>query len=184
MPPDFPTRISFADALGILDAVASSVRLDIERVPLARGLGRVLAADVVSAMQLPPFDNAAMDGFALRAADQSAPGAELQLVGEQFAGAARGLSVAAGQCLRITTGAPMPDGADAVVMKEDTIVDGTRVEIRKQVAAGTHVRRAGEDVRVGDVVLTRGQALSPAALALAAAIGIPELECARRPTVA
>jgi molybdopterin molybdotransferase len=69
-------------------------------------------------------------------------------------------------------------------MKEDTRIDGARVEILKQVAAGTHVRRAGEDVRIGDVVLTRGQSLSPAALALAAALGMPELECARRPTVA
>jgi molybdopterin molybdotransferase len=184
MPSAFPTRISFADALGILDAVAASVRLDVERVPLARGLGRVLAADVVSAMDLPSFDNAAMDGFALRGADLRDPVTSLQLVGEQFAGAALGHSIAAGQCLRITTGAPMPAGADTVVMKEDTRIDGARVEILKQVAAGTHVRRAGEDVRIGDVVLTRGQSLSPAALALAAALGIPELECARRPTVA
>lgn len=184
MPSDFPTRISFAEALAILDAVAASARLGTERVPLSRGLGRVLAADLLSTMPLPSFDNAAMDGFALRAADLSGESTVLQLVGEQFAGASLGLSIAAGQCLRITTGAPMPTGADTVVMKEDTKVDGARVDIRKQVPVGTHVRRAGEDVRVDDVVLTAGQALSPAALALAAAIGVPELECGRRPTVA
>jgi molybdopterin molybdotransferase len=184
MPSDFPTRISFAEALRILDEVASSTRLEIERVPLARGLGRVLASDVASAIDLPSFDNAAMDGFALRAEDLREAVTPLQLVGEQFAGPSLGLAIAAGQCLRITTGAPMPEGADTVVMKEDTRIDGTRVEIGKQVATGTHVRRAGEDVRIGDVVLHAGQALSPAALALAAAIGVPELECRRRPTVA
>lgn len=184
MPADFPTRISFATAGKILAGVASGAALDIQRVGLSNCLGRVLASDIVSSVALPGFDNAAMDGFAVRAVDASSAGTRLELVGEQFAGASLGLQVGDGQCVRITTGAALPSGADAVVMKEDTELDADRVVMRNAVVCGQHVRRAGEDVSPGDVVLQKGQALGPAAISLAAALGLPELDVHRRPTVA
>lgn len=184
MAADFPTRISFAQAGQILDRVAASAPLGIERVALSSGLGRILANDIASGVSLPGFDNAAMDGFAIRAADASAPGSRLTVVAEQFAGLSLGLDVGAGQCVRVTTGASLPTGADAVVMKEDTHLDAGQVVLRSAVSRGQHVRRAGEDVGPGDIVLHKGQVLDPAALSLAAAIGLPDLDVHRRPTVA
>jgi molybdopterin molybdotransferase len=182
---DFPTRISYSEAIEILARIATHNQMPIERTPLSRALDRVLAEDVVSALALPGFDNSAMDGFALRSQDLQASGeAWLDLVGEQFAGVAMDASVAAGQCLRITTGAPLPAGADSVVMKENVEVVGDRVRVARTVAAGANVRRAGEDVRCGDTVLHAGQVLTPAALSLAAAIGLHDLPVHRRPTVA
>ncbi|OGT54848.1 MAG: molybdopterin molybdenumtransferase MoeA [Gammaproteobacteria bacterium RIFCSPHIGHO2_12_FULL_63_22] len=184
MPTNFPTRISFAEAGEILERVAAASQLGIEKIALSQCLGRVLAIDVISTLALPGFDNSAMDGFALRSADAVAGGVALLIVGEQFAGASLDLHVDAGQCVRITTGAPLPTGADAVVMKEDTVLEGDRIVVGKPIRPGQHVRRAGEDVSPGDKVLSRGQVLSPAALSLAASIGLPELDVHRRPTVA
>ena len=184
MSAEFPTRVSFCEASQILDRVAMGCQLGVERIALSQCLGRVLADDIVSNVALPGFDNAAMDGFAIRTADTAAEGASLLIVAEQFAGASLELQVDAGQCVRITTGAPMPGGADAVIMKEHVVLDGDRITIGTPVRVGQHVRRAGEDVAAGDNVLGRGQVLSPAALSLAAAIGLPELEVHRRPTVA
>ena len=109
MTPDFPTRISFDEAAAIIDRIATSHRLPAESIPLQRGLGRVLAEDLVAPVALPNFDNAAMDGFAVRGLPM--PEGGWQLVGEQFAGADRGLALAAGQGSRITTGAPLVPGA-------------------------------------------------------------------------
>ncbi len=120
-------RIAFAEAAAIVDRVAASSRLATERVPVARAAGRVLAEDVNAPMALPSFDNSAMDGYALRAADASHPDARLRIVGEQCAGRDLGLSVGAGACLRIMTGAPMPRGSDAVVMRENVRVDGDAI---------------------------------------------------------
>lgn len=184
MSAEFPTRISFSEAGQILDRVAIRSQLGVERIALSHCLGRVLADDVVSGLALPGFDNAAMDGYAIRGTDTAAGRASLRVVGEQFAGVSLDLRVDAGQCVRITTGAPMPYGADAVVMKEDVTLEDGCVVVAKSVRIGQHVRRAGEDVSPGDKVLSRGQVMSPAALSLAAAIGLPELEVHRRPTVA
>lgn len=187
-PNTYPTRIAFAEAAAIVALVAAENRLSIERITVERAGGRVLAEDVVARMALPPFDNSAMDGFALRSADLSndLPKGEtrLRIVGEQFAGRALGLSIGPGECVRITTGAAMPDGADAVVMKEDTRTDGERVVITAKVAARTHVREAGEDVQPGDPVLAAGTRLTPAQASLAAALGLPDLAVYRRPSVA
>src|SRR5437868_15162391 len=109
----FPTRIGFDEACAILDRVAAGARLPAEDGALARALGRVLAEDLVSPVDLPGFDNAAMDGFAVRAVDLH-EGVALELVGEQFAGDSRAIAVSRGECLRITTGAAMPRGADTV----------------------------------------------------------------------
>jgi molybdopterin molybdotransferase len=180
----FPTRIRFAEALAIIDRVAAAARLTPERLPLSRCLGLVLAQDLVAETELPGFDNSAMDGYALRAADASEAGALLNLVGEQFAGLRQELELGAGECLRITTGAAMPKGADSVVMKEDSVVEGGSVRFLKAVAFGQHLRRKGEDVALGDRVLTQGQVLTPGALALAAALGQADLLVRPRPTVA
>lgn len=181
----FPTRISFDQAHAIIERVAQAHRMPVERTALARAHGRVLAHEVLAGIAQPPFDNSAMDGFALRHADLRAEGeTALQLAGEQFAGLALGIGVGAGQCVRITTGAPLPAGADTVVMKENTRLEGDRVVVRVAPKPGQHVRRAGEDTREGDRVLEAGWELTPARIALAASQGLAELEVARRPTVA
>lgn len=178
---DFPTRISFAHAQEIVQAVARAHPMDIERKPLSRALGRVLAEDVVATIALPGFDNSAMDGFALRSADGDSP---RRLVGEQFAGATVGIPVAAGECLRITTGAALPAGADAVLMKENARVEADTVTPTQTARPGQHVRRQGEDVAVGDTVLGAGTVLDASKLSLAAALGHHDLPVRRRPTVA
>jgi molybdopterin molybdotransferase len=180
----FPTGIAFDEALAILRATASARRPAPERTSLSRCHGRVLAGEVVAPIPLPPFDNSAMDGFALRHADLAGQGRGLALAGEQFAGAATGLRVGAGQCLRITTGAPLPEGADTVAVKELVRAEGERVRVPDDTAAGANIRRAGEDVASGDRVLATGQVLTPARVSLAAALGIDQLAVAPRPTVA
>ena len=188
-PTSFPTRIALAEARAILDRAADARRMPVERVALARAHGAILATDVVAGIAQPPFDNSAMDGFALRHADLRGEGTVLRLAGEQFAGRALGLVVDAGECVRITTGAPLPSGADTVVMKENTRVDasradGERIEILVPPSPGQHVRRAGEDTHGGDLVLAAGVPLTPARIALAASQGLAGVEVARKPTVA
>ncbi|WP_407351522.1 gephyrin-like molybdotransferase Glp [Luteimonas sp. R10] len=182
---DFPSRIAYATACGIVDGVAAAGELPSERCALQRAHGRVLAADVHAVLQQPPFDNSAMDGFALRHADLDGDGGTaFELAGEQFAGTTLGLRIGPGQCTRITTGAPLPAGADTVVMKENTVVDGDRVRVQEMPAPGQHVRRAGEDSAVGDRLLQAGDVLSPSRVALCASQGLAELDVRRRPTVA
>ncbi len=180
----FPTSVLFDDALAIVREVAASHRLEIESLSLSRSHGRVLARDVIAAMPLPAFDNSAMDGYALRQCDVRSGETGLRLVGEQFAGVSTGRPVDEGECVRITTGAPLPAGADTVVIKEDARLDGDRVLIPAGTVAGANIRRAGEDVRVGDLVLRAGQVLTPARVSLAASLGLASLPVSRRPTVA
>lgn len=179
----YPTRIAYGEALALLRAAARP--LPAEDVPLESATGGVLAADIVAPIDLQPFDNAAMDGFALRAADLPDDGvAVLDLVGDQFAGRARGLRVGPGQCVRITTGAPMPAGADSVAIKEDVRLDDGRVVVPAGLVPGTNVRRRGEDARTGDTILRAGQLVTPARLGLLAAMGFAGVPLRRRPRVA
>lgn len=180
---DFPTGLAFEEALSQVRAIAAARRLPAERAALSRTHGRILAEDVVAPIDLPPFANSAMDGFAVRHADLAGDAA-LRLVGEQFAGPRLGLRVEAGQCVRITTGAPMPDGADTVVIRENAAVEGDHVRASATTAFGANVRHAGEDVRAGDRVLVAGQRLTPARVGVLAALGVAQLGIARRPTVA
>jgi molybdopterin molybdotransferase len=143
----------------------------------ARGL--VLAEDIVASEAVPPFANTGMDGYAVRAADT--PGS-LLVVGELPAGRAPTIAVGPGEAIRIMTGAPMPDGADAVVMVERTRVDGDRVDV-EAAKPGEHVRRAGGDVEVGDLVFERGALLSPAHLGVLASLDIQDVSCHPRPRV-
>ena len=147
--------------------------------------GRVLAQAIVSPLQVPPQDNSAMDGYALRCADVTAPGVALQ-VSQRIAAGQTGAPLAAGTAARIFTGAPVPAGADAIVMQEDceALADGARVRINAVPQPLQWIRRAGEDIRLGAQVLAAGTRLTPAALGLAASVGLAELQVARRPRVA
>lgn len=178
--------IGFGEARAIIAREGAASRLPVERLATSRAHGRVLAEDVIAPIDLPPFDNSAMDGFALRWQDlDPAAGRALRLAGEQFAGVSLGLSVGEGECIRITTGAPMPAGADAVVMREDACeTEGVVTFPANAAAPGQWIRRAGEDVRAATRVLRAGTLLSPARVALASALGIDRLEVAQRPTVA
>jgi len=180
-----PTRIAFDHALEILREVADAHRLERELLALPRCHGRVLAADVVAPIALPTFDNSAMDGFAFRHADLDPDnGGRLRLAGEQFAGVATGQGIGAGECLGITTGAPMPPGADTVAIIEDCTREADHVSLPGKLPPGANVRRAGEDVAEGERVLRAGQVLTPMRVSLAAALGIESLQVSRRPTVA
>ena len=181
---DFPTGLLFKDAMALLREAAARHRLDTESLALSRCHGRVLAEDVVAAMPLPPFDNSAMDGFALRQADLQDNETTLRLVGDQFAGVAKPLSLQRGECARITTGAPMPSGADTVAIKENCRIEGATVIVPGATAIGANVRRAGEDALAGDRVLQAGQMLTPARVSLAASLGLASLRVSRKPTVA
>ena len=184
--PTFPIGLSFDEARAVVARVAHQQRMPVESLAPGRAHGRVLAKDVVASIALPPFDNSAMDGFALRHGGLSATeDTTLRLVGEQFAGRALGLEVGPGQCVRITTGAPLPAGADAVAIRENVRIDGEHVVVPAGAARhGAHVRRSGEDVRVGDRVLRAGCLLTPTRIALASSLGIDQLVVAQRPTVA
>ena len=154
-----------------------------ERVLVGHALGRVLAGDVIAPVDLPPWDNSAMDGFAVRS-HEATRGALLD-VGETIAaGAVARSALAAGGAMRIMTGAPLPADADAIVMIEDTSVEGSQVRIGVDVRAGEHVRRRGEDIRAGSTALASGETLTAARIGLCAALGLVDVSCAKRPTVA
>lgn len=158
---------------------------DRERVPLREALGRVLAEDVIAPFDVPAHDNSAMDGYALRFADLSATAdSALEVVGTAFAGRGFGGVVAREQAVRIMTGAPIPTGADTVVMQEATRLDGGRVIVPAGLHRGQNLRRAGEDLARGAVALPRGKLQGPAELGLAASLGLAELTVTRRLRVA
>ncbi|HEY6378968.1 MAG TPA: gephyrin-like molybdotransferase Glp [Candidatus Dormibacteraeota bacterium] len=167
--------------------LARLAALPAERVEIADAVGRVLAEPVVSTRTLPPFDNSAMDGYALRAADVAgaAPGTPLVLpvVGESLPGRLPG-PLAAGTAMRIMTGAPLPRGADAVVPHEHTDNGRERVAVRVHVNSGDNKRGAGSDIRPGDIVLPRGRRLRGPDLAVCAALGQAAVAVSRRPRVA
>ena len=168
--------LEFAQALGEVEAVST---FDAD--------GRVLAEDLVSALHVPPQDNSSMDGYAVRCADvvtvQATGG--LLPVSQRIAAGSSGVPLAPMSVARIFTGAPIPVGADAVVMQEevDVTAEGT-VQVNVTPVPGQWIRRAGEDVALGAVVLAKGARLTPASLGLAASIGLPVLSVVRRPKVA
>jgi molybdopterin molybdotransferase len=156
-----------------------------EEVTLGESLGRVLAEDVASDRDLPPFDRSAMDGYALRAADVAGAPAALDVIGEVRAGQWPDLAVGAGQAVRIMTGAPVPPGATAVQPVERTQpLDEFRVTIETPVAEGANVAPRGSEVRAGEVVLARGRAIDPSGIAVLASAGRARVRVARRPVVA
>ncbi len=160
------------------------VALPAEQVSLADGLGRVLAEAVAARTTQPPVAVSAMDGYAVRAADLAEPPVTLRLIGVAPAGGAHEGTVGPGETVRILTGGPVPDGADAIVMQEDCAADGDAVTVRQGVAPGTYVRPAGLDFRAGDVGLAAGRVLTSRDIGLAAAMNVPWLSVRRRPRVA
>ena len=154
-------------------------------VALNAARGRVLAADVVAPLDLPPFDNSAVDGYAVRHRDLDAQGETfLAISGRLTAGSAASAPVAAGQAVRIFTGAPMPADADTVFMQEDVRVEGGNVVVPPGLKPGANRRLAGEDARKGSVLLPAGRRLAAQDVALAAAVGLTRLEARRRVRVA
>ena len=157
----------------------------IERVAVRAALGRVLAQDIVPAINVPAHDNSAMDGYALRIADLKADGETvLREIGTAFAGRAYAGRVGAGECVRVMTGAVMPQGADTVVIQEIAKADKDRVTIPGGQKSGQNVRYAGEDLKAGTPVLQAGHALRPAELGLMASLGMAEVSVKRRLRVA
>jgi molybdopterin molybdotransferase len=161
--------------------------LDAQDIPLMEARGRVLAEDVRSEADVPPFTNSAMDGYAVRAVDtRSATAAEpvrLEVLGEIRAGVAPPAVVRASTALRIMTGAVLPEGADAVVRVEDTAERDGRVEVRVAVESGTSIRRAGSDIRSGDLVAARGRVVTPGLIGVLASAGRTSVRAVRRPRV-
>jgi molybdopterin molybdotransferase len=183
--PDYPTRIGLEDALQITAERASRHRLPVETVELAEAHERVLAEEIRAPHPLPPFDNSAMDGFALRGGELPAEGERtFALIGEVFAGATAAPPIAAGQCVRITTGAPLPPGADTVVIKENVTIENGRVTVGAGEKARANVRAAGEDYAQDDIALVPGTPLHAAQVALLAALGIARVSVRRRPRIA
>ena len=181
------STIDFADALRtVVDAARPIDRT--ESLPLVDADGRVVASDVRAAGDVPPFDRAAMDGYAVIAAETTGASAgaprTLRCVDRVFSGHVPGHRLAAGECMEIATGAPMPAGADAVVMVEETTRDGDTVRIRTGVTARQNVGRRAADLAAGDTVVAAGQALTPSRIGALAATGVTRVEVFARPTVA
>jgi molybdopterin molybdotransferase len=171
------------DALAELLARATPLA-GVEEVDTFDADGRVLARDLVSPLQVPPQDNSSMDGYAVRAAEIADEGVALP-VSQRIPAGSAAQPLQPGTAARIFTGAPVPEGADAIVMQEDTeAAEDNHVRILRVPAAGQWIRRSGEDVRRGDVVLQKGERLTPPACGLAASIGLKSLPVTARPRVA
>ncbi len=158
--------------------------LDTEPVSIWDASGRVLAADVIAAENVPPFHNSAMDGYAVLGVDVARPGAVLDVIGDLAAGFVTERRVGPGQALKIMTGAPMPEGADTIVKIEDTDGGTDRVTIAPAVDVGTSVRAAGGDVPLGSLVFEAGTRLTPMHVGVLATIGVATPTVRRRPRVA
>ena len=174
--------ISVAQARALI--VGAFTPLAVEQVSLSDGFGRVLAEDVISRITQPFADVSAMDGYAVRADDVATCPATLDVIGESAAGKGFAGSIGAGQTVRIFTGAPLPAGADTIVIQENTAAKGNRVEIGEATRAGRFVRRAGLDFKKGDVLLGAGRVLSARDIGMAAAMNVPWLAVRRRPRIA
>ncbi len=175
--------ITVAEALARVLASAEAPLAE-ELVALEEAYDRVLARDLPALRTQPPFANSAMDGYALRAADAAALPASLQVIGEAAAGRAFARAVGAGEAVRIFTGAPMPAGADAIVVQEDVRRDGDRITLESAVSVGDNLRLEGLDFREGEALLPAGRRLTPRDVALAAAANHAMLPVRRHARVA
>jgi molybdopterin molybdotransferase len=171
-----------ADALAAI--LAGADPLGEEMVALEEAYHRVLARDVAARRTQPPQAMSAMDGYAVRAADAAEVNARLKVIGEVAAGRPFDRALGAGEAARIFTGGVIPDGADAVVIQEDTVANGNSITITEAAATGRHIRPAGVDFREGDVLLKAGSRLTERDLSLAASMNYPELPVRRRPRLA
>jgi molybdopterin molybdotransferase len=184
----FAERTTVDDALAWVDAgVAKLGTLPAEDISLLEAAGRVLAADVANPVNVPGFARAMMDGFALHAEDSlgasSYNSLPLKILGTCLPGEAFAKRVGSGEAVRIMTGAPMPEGADAVLPVENTQTDGDRLLALGEVSPGKHVGRVGEDIRAGEIILQAGRLLRPQDVGVLSSIGISRVQVVRRPRV-
>lgn len=183
-----PDLLPFDDALEALLAQASAIDT-VETVDTADAAGRVLAEDIRSTLDVPPHDNTQMDGYAVRRADLAAASVEKPVrlpIGQRIPAGHVGRALAAGEAARIFTGGRIPEGADAIVMQEqaETDAEGTTVAFMRCPKPGEWIRRIGEDIRAGSVILAAGTRLTPQATGLAASVGLATLPVRRRLRVA
>ena len=164
--------------------VEGAAPLTTESVSLLEAAGRVLAEPISATWNQPPFDASAMDGYAVRWEDVAKTPVTLSVIGESQAGRSYTGTVSAGQAARIFTGAPVPAGADTIVIQENTDRDGDRITVRETGGAGAHIRAAGGDFKAGETLLSAGRYLDPGAIMLAAAAGHDRLAVYKKPTVA
>lgn len=176
-----PQALPVSAALDNIMALATPLS-DSQSLPLKEALGRILAADLTSSITVPAHDNSAMDGYALRFSDlQSSPGTRLRVIGTAYAGHAFEAKVRDGECLRIMTGAIIPEGTDTVVIQEHVALHDNTIEVAEaSYKKGQNIRSKGEDIMVGDVVLKRGRKLTPADIGLIASLGIAQVNVIRR----
>jgi molybdopterin molybdotransferase len=174
--------IPISEAIRIVLEHAS--RLQVESVPLSDSMGRVLAEDVVADTDLPPFDRAQMDGYAVRAADVATTPAQLRIVGESAAGSGWHHEMRTGEAVRIMTGAPVPVGADAVQQVELTREVNGQVEILERVEAGRSIVKRAAEIKSGETVLRAGEDINAAMIATLASFGYAQVKVGRRPRVA
>jgi molybdopterin molybdotransferase len=183
----FTSTIPFDEALRIVMAAATPI-VRTERVSVGEADGRVLAIDVVAHHDVPAFNRSAMDGYAVRATDVAGASAgtprTLACVGRLFTGETTSRAVCTGECMEIATGAPMPDGADAVVIVEDTTRVGEQVDVRAAVPPGANIGPRGSDLKRGALVVPKGRPLGPSQVGAVAATGTTSIEVFARPTVA
>ena len=180
----FPTGLSVEQARARIVEICGTRMLPPERIALASARGRIIAHDATAPFDVPGFTNSAMDGFAVRGSDLPETGEKaFELIGEILAGGAPPPEVGADCCVRIMTGAPLPRGADTVVMKENTQVRDNRVTVAAGTAFGANVRPAGEDYQSGEVGVARGEQLTPARVGVLASFGMARVDVARRPRV-
>ncbi|MEA2222275.1 MAG: molybdopterin molybdotransferase [Solirubrobacteraceae bacterium] len=177
-----PKRISIEEARRLV--LGQVARLEGEEVALADALGRVLAQDAVAPTDLPPFRSSGMDGFAVIATDTDDAPVALKIIGEARAGALAQAPVEHGTAVRVSTGAVVPDGADAVVRQELTEVEDGAVIVNEEVSAGNDVRYAGEDIRAGQTILHAGTLIGSAEIGALAAVNIARPVVVRRPRIA
>ncbi|MGZ8243842.1 molybdopterin molybdotransferase MoeA [Methylomagnum sp.] len=177
-----PKRLTLERALELMLAALRPVE-GVEWLPLKQIQGRVLAETVHTPLDLPPFDNSAMDGYVLRVADLE-DAVPLRVIGTSWAGRPFVGTLAPGECVRIFTGALVPDSADAVVAQEDVSREGDEISLTAPVRAGKHIRYQGEELRVGDELLPVGKRLAPADIGLLASVGLAEVPVKRRLRVA
>ncbi|WP_342362390.1 gephyrin-like molybdotransferase Glp [Terrarubrum flagellatum] len=174
--------------LPVADALAQILGdvkpVDSEMVPIADAAGRTLAAPLAATRTQPPFPASAMDGYAVRSADVATVPAQLRLIGMSAAGHGFSGTVGPGETVRIFTGAPVPAGADAIVIQEDVDADGERIVAKESSRSGRHIRRAGLDFETGQILLETGRRLDARAVGLAAAMGHATVSVRRKPRVA
>lgn len=180
---DSPGLLPIKAALENMLSLVTALK-DFETIPLLAANKRILAQDILSPINVPPADNSAMDGYALKVDDLNSNNNQLQLIGSALAGVPYSGELQAGQCIRIMTGAVIPTGANAVVMQEQTEQIGDMIHFSIIPAPGNNIRRAGDDIRAGENVLTKGTKLAPVHLSLLASLGEADVSVVRKVKVA